>query len=101
MGKLELIKKENRCSELTLSNGLKCTINTIIINTDNKVEKLEGGSIYAADAERTMMPMPNNLTFYCYRMDNGQFRKNVNGWIDGDFTELLDEIVRTIEEDIA
>jgi hypothetical protein len=101
MGKLELIKKEYKCSELTLSNGLKCTINTIIINTDNKVERLEGGSIFKEGEEVTMMPMNKNFTFSCTRMDNGQFRKNVNGWIDGDFATILDEIVRIIEEDIA
>lgn len=101
MGNLELIKKEYKCREMTLSNGLKCTINVISIDSNNKVQRLEGGSIYAVDAERTMMPMPNNLTFYCYRMDNGQFSKNVNGWIDGDFATILDEIVRIIEEDIA
>lgn len=101
MGNLELIRKEYKCKELTLSNGLKCSINTISVDATNKVQILEGGSIYAADQEKTMMPKPDNLTFRCYRMENGQFNKSVNGWIDGDFATLLDEIVSTIEAEIV
>lgn len=97
---LELIRKEYKCSEMMLSNGLKCTINVITINAENKVQRLEGGSIFKENEEKTMMPMDKNFTFSCTRLDNGQFSKNVNGWIDGDFTEILDEIVTTIESDI-
>lgn len=100
MGNLELIRKEYKSNELTLSNGLKCSIDTISVDANNKVQRLEGGSIYAPNEERSKMPMPNNLTFLCHRMENGQFNKSVNGWIDGDFATLLDEIVKTIEAEI-
>lgn len=100
MGNLELTRKEYKCREMTLSNGLICSINTISVDANNKVQKLEGGSIFKESKEVTMMPMDKNFTFSCTRMDNGQFRKNVNGWIDGDFATILDEIIRTIEAEI-
>ena len=100
MGNLELTRKEYKCKEMILSNGLICSINTISVDANNTVQRLEGGSIYAPTEERSMMPMPNHLTFYCYRMENGQFNKSVNGWIDGNFATLLDEIVKTIEAEI-
>ncbi len=96
MALFKLIRKEYKCENMTLSNGLKCTIDNISLDMYGKVQRLEGGSI----SNSTEGITPNSLTFRCYRMDNGQFNKSVNGWIDGDFATLLDEIVAIIEGEI-